>query len=286
MPENNSQSSKPLSQTFIRSHPDGIIPWVLIGTAILLVIGLLVLPVGLVLWQAISSGWNTCLDTLSHTETISAVKLSLLAVLVALIMNVVFGIACAWLLVMYRFPGRKLLDIIISLPLFVSPVVAGLMMVLLFGRGTLFGDWLGTYNIQVIFHVTGVVLVTVFVTCPYIVREIIPILEAYGREREESALVLGANGWSLFWRITLPKISPGLFSGILLSNARALGEFGAASVVSGHIRGETLTLPLQIEQLYNEYNAAGAFIVATLLVVMALTTLIVKALFDLQAHSV
>ena len=280
--QNETESSLPSHKAFAGQPPAGGMAWLLVGLAVLMVINLLILPVGLVVWHALAGGWDTWLKTLLHPETMSAIHLSLLAVLVALPVNLVFGVACAWLLVMYRFPGRRLLDSLISLPLFVSPVVAGLMVVLLFGRGTLLGDWLGGFDLHIVFHVSGIVLVTVFVTCPYIVREIIPVMELRGREREESALMLGAGGWSVFRYITLPGIRGGLFYGILLSNARALGEFGAASVVSGHIRGETLTLPLQIEQLYNEYNVAGAFIVATLLILLALITLVFQSIFDLK----
>ncbi|MGY0215891.1 sulfate ABC transporter permease [Endozoicomonadaceae bacterium StTr2] len=238
---------------------------------------LLIAPVCVIVWFAVKSGSAEWMQTLSSPETISALKLTLLSVLVAIPLNILFGLACSWLLVMCRCPGRRMLELIVSLPLFVSPVVAGLMLVLLFGRGTLLGYWLETHNMQIVFHVSGILLVTVFVTCPYIVKELVPVMEEWGSDREETALLLGAKGWSLFRHITFPGVRHGLFYGVLLCNARALGEFGAVSVVSGHIRGETLTLPLQIEQLYDEYNTASAFIVATLLVLLALLMLVLKS---------
>jgi len=213
----------------------------------------------------------------------SALRLTLLATAIALPLNLIFGIAAAWAIAKYEFPGKSLLTTLIDLPFSVSPVIAGLIYVLVFGAQGWFGPWLSAHDIQIIFAVPGIVLATIFVTAPFIARELIPLMEAQGREEEEAAVVLGASGWQTFWRVTLPNIKWGLLYGVILCNARAMGEFGAVSVVSGHIRGETNTLPLHVEILYNEYQFAAAFAVASLLALLALVTLAIKSLAEWKA---
>lgn len=245
------------------------------GAAIFL--GLFIfLPLLLVFIEALAKGVGTYADALSRPDAVAAIRLSLLVAAIAVPINTLFGISAAWLLAKFRFRGRTALITLIDLPFSVSPVVAGLILVLLFGRQGWLGPWLSRHDISIIFAVPGIVLATLFVTFPFVAREVLPALQAQGAEDEEAALTLGATGFQTFFRVTLPKIKWALFYGIILCNARAMGEFGAVSVVSGHIRGSTNTMPLHTEILYNEYDFAGAFSVASLLTILALITLSVK----------
>ncbi|ERE13358.1 sulfate ABC transporter permease subunit CysW [Pseudogulbenkiania ferrooxidans] len=237
----------------------------------------LLLPLFVVFAEALAKGWDTYLTALSEPDALAAVRLTLLAAAVSVPLNLAFGIAAAWAVTRFDFRGKQLLITLIDLPFSVSPVVAGLIFVLVFGQQGWLGPWLAEYGIKIIFSVPGIVLATLFVTVPFIARELIPLMEAQGREEEEAAVVLGAHGWQVLWHVTLPNVRWALLYGVILSNARAMGEFGAVSVVSGHIRGETNTLPLHVEILYNEYNFAAAFAVASLLALLALVTLALKS---------
>ena len=230
--------------------------------------------------EAFRKGWQVYFAALVEPDALSAIALTLLVAAIAVPLNLVFGIAAAWAIAKFDFRGKQLLTTLIDLPFSVSPVIAGLIFVLLFGAQGWFGPWLIEHDVKIIFAVPGLVLATIFVTFPFVARELIPLMEAQGREEEEAAIVLGASGWQTFWRVTLPSIKWGLLYGVILCNARAMGEFGAVSVVSGHIRGRTNTLPLQVEILYNEYNFAAAFAVASLLALLALLTLVVKSLVE------
>jgi sulfate transport system permease protein len=244
-------------------------------------LGLLVaLPLVAVFVQAFDKGWAAYLVAISDPFTRSAILLSLLATGIAVPLNLFFGLAAAWAVTKFQFRGRSALLTLIDLPFGVSPVVAGLIYVLVFGAQGWLGPWLAGHDIRIIFAVPGIVLATTFVTFPFVARELIPLMETQGTDEEEAALVLGASGWQMLWRVTLPNIKWGLLYGVVLCTARALGEFGAVSVVSGHIRGETNTLPLHVEILYNEYNYAGAFAVASLLSVVSVIALILKKLLE------
>lgn len=236
----------------------------------------LVLPLAAVFVEALRQGVGVYWRALVDPDAVAAIKLTLLTAAISLPLNLAFGIAAAWSISKFDFKGKQLLLTLIDLPFSISPVVVGLMYVLLFGASGWFGAWLIEHNIEVIYAVPGIVLATVFITFPFIARELIPLMQAQGREEEEAAVVLGARGWQVFWHITLPNIKWGLLYGVILANARAMGEFGAVSVVSGHIRGMTNTLPLQVEILYNEYQFSAAFAVASLLALLALLTLVVK----------
>jgi sulfate transport system permease protein len=240
----------------------------------------LVLPLALVFTRAFEAGVGTVLAALASPDARAAIQLTLLVALIAVPLNLVFGLAAAWSVAKFRFPGRPLLVTLIDLPLAVSPVVSGLIYVLVFGAQGMIGPWLAAHGVKLIFAVPGIVLATMFVTLPFVARELIPVMEAQGRQEEEAALTLGAGGWRIFWRVTLPNVRWGLLYGVLLSNARAMGEFGAVSVVSGHIRGLTNTMPLHVEVLYNEYNLPAAFTVAGLLALLALVTLAAKTLLE------
>lgn len=236
----------------------------------------LVLPLIAVFYEALRQGVGVYWQAIIDPDALSAIKLTLLAALISLPLNLAFGIAAAWGITKFDFKGKHFLLTLIDLPFSISPVVVGLMYLLLFGSSGWFGAWLIEHNIEVIYAVPGIVLATVFITFPFIARELIPLMQAQGREEEEAAVVLGARGWQVFWHITLPNIRWGLIYGVILANARAMGEFGAVSVVSGHIRGLTNTLPLHVEILYNEYQFSAAFAVASLLALLALLTLVVK----------
>ena len=242
----------------------------------------LVLPLVTVLTQALASGWDAYVEALRDPDAWAAIRLTLVVAAIAVPFNVVFGVAAAWAVAKFEFRGKSLLVSLIDLPFSVSPVVAGLIYVLLFGAQGWLGPWLRAHDIQIIFAVPGIVLATVFVTFPYVARELIPLMQQQGSDEEQAALVLGATGWQAFWHVTLPNIRWGLLSGIILCNARAMGEFGAVSVVSGHIRGQTNTMPLQVEILYNEYQSVAAFAVASLLALLALLTLAMKSLAEWQ----
>jgi sulfate transport system permease protein len=252
----------------------------LIALAFLLLLVFLVAPLVLVFARAFGDGFEVPLAALAEPDAQSAIRLTLLVAAIAVPLNLVFGLAASWAIAKFRFPGRSLLVTLIDLPLSVSPVVSGLVYVLVFGAQGLFGPWLQAHGIKIMFAVPGIVLASVFVTLPFVARELIPLMEAQGRLEEEAALTLGATGWQTFRRITLPNVRWGLLYGVLLCNARAMGEFGAVSVVSGHIRGLTNTMPLHIEVLYNEYNLPAAFTMAALLALLALVTLAAKSLLE------
>ncbi len=241
------------------------------------------LPLFAVFYEALSKGSELYWASLQEPDAWEAIKLTLIVAAISVPANLVFGIAAAWAIAKFEFKGKSLLITLIDLPFAVSPVVSGLVYVLLFGAQGWFGPWLQEHDIKLIFAVPGIVLATVFVTFPFIARELIPLMQAQGKEEEEAAVSLGASGWQTFWRVTLPNIKWGLLYGVILCNARAMGEFGAVSVVSGHIRGLTNTMPLHVEILYNEYNFVAAFAVASLLALLALVTLGVKSLVEWQA---
>jgi len=251
---------------------------ILAGLAYLLL--LVGLPLVVVFSQALSKGWQICLDAITDPDALAAIRLTLLVAAIAVPLNLVFGVAASWAIGKFEFRGKSALITLIDLPFAVSPVISGLIYVLVFGASGWFGPWLAEHDLHVIFAVPGIVLATTFVTFPFVARELIPVMQAQGRDEEETALSLGASGWQTFWRVTLPNIRWGLLYGVLLSNARAMGEFGAVSVVSGHIRGLTNTMPLHVEILYNEYNHAAAFAVASLLALLALLTLAGKGLLE------
>lgn len=254
----------------------------LISVALVFLALFLVVPLIAVFVEAFSRGADVYWAAITEPDAWHAIKLTLLAAAIAVPLNVVFGLAAAWSITKFQFRGKQALITLIDLPFAVSPVVAGLIYVLLFGAQSWLGPWLSENNIKIIFAVPGIVLATVFVTFPFIARELIPLMEEQGTSYEEASLTLGASGWQTFWRVTLPSIKWGLLYGIILCNARAMGEFGAVSVVSGHIRGQTNTLPLHIEILYNEYQFAAAFAAASLLAGLALVTLLVKSLLEWQ----
>ena len=250
--------------------------WLLIGIALLFLAVMLVIPLAAVFAEALKGGWRLYLASLSDPEALSAIKLTLLTAAIVVPVNAVLGVAMAWLLTRFDFRGKQLLTTLLDLPFSVSPVVAGLMFVLLFGAHTALGGWLEAHGIQIIFAVPGIILATLFVTFPFVAREIIPLMQAQGDSEEQAALILGASGWQMFWRVTLPNIKWALLYGIILTNARAMGEFGAVSVVSGHIRGETNTIPLLVEIFYNEYNFVGAFALSSILALLAIATLAIQ----------
>ncbi|HPT50940.1 MAG TPA: sulfate ABC transporter permease subunit CysW [Accumulibacter sp.] len=240
----------------------------------------LALPLLAVFVEALAAGWPAYRDALSDGETRSAILLTVFVALFVLPFNVVVGVAAAWAIAKFDFRGKSLLITLIDLPFAVSPVVVGLVFLLIFGAQGLFGGWLAAHDVKVVFALPGIVIVTMFITFPFVARELIPLMQAQGKDEEEAAISLGATGWQMFRRVTLPNIRWGLLYGVILANARAMGEFGAVSVVSGHIRGETNTLPLHVEILYNEYNAVGAFASASVLALLALVTLVAKAVVE------
>lgn len=257
-----------------------VIRLVLIGTAIAFLSAVLLFPLVIVFMEGLRKGWDVLIAAFTEADTLASVRLTLLVAAVAVPINIVFGVAASWAVTKYRFIGRNLLLTLIDLPFSISPVISGLVFVLLFGSHGWFGAWLESNNVKIIFAIPGIVLATVFVTFPFVARELIPLMQAQGTVEEEASLTLGASGWHTFRHVTLPNIKWALLYGVLLCNARAMGEFGAVSVVSGHIRGLTNTMPLQIEILYNEYNFTAAFAVATLLAGLALLTLILKSLLE------
>jgi len=250
--------------------------WLLIGTALLFLGLFLVVPLAAVFAEAFAKGIGFYLHTFNDANTLAAIKLTFIAAGIAVPLNCIFGLAAAWAIAKFDFRGKTMLITLIDLPFSVSPVVSGMIYVLLFGAQGLVGPWLLAHDIRIIFAVPGIVLATMFVTFPFVARELIPLMQAQGRTEEEAARVLGASGWQTFRRVTLPNIKWGLLYGVILCNARAMGEFGAVSVVSGHIRGQTNTIPLHVEILYNEYNFVGAFAVASLLTFLAVVTLALK----------
>jgi sulfate/thiosulfate transport system permease protein len=258
--------------------------YALTAVALVFLFLFLLLPLIGVFWEALHKGWQLYLTALVEPEAWSAIKLTLISAAIAVPLNLVFGVSAAWAIARFDFRGKSLLTTLIDLPFAVSPVVAGLMFILLFGANTAVGGWLQDHGLQVIFAVPGIVLATVFVTFPFVARELIPLMQSQGADEEQAAIVLGASGWQTFRKVTLPNIKWGLLYGVILTNARAMGEFGAVSVVSGHIRGETNTIPLHVEILYNEYNFVGAFACASLLALLALVTLLVKSLVEWRLH--
>lgn len=254
--------------------------WILITISLVFLGLFLVLPLITIFIQAFDQGIKVYLAAISDPDALSAIKLTLLVVILTVPLNAIFGIAAAWAISKFQFRGKNILITLIDLPFAVSPVIAGLVFVLLFSTHGLFGEWLFAHDIKIIFAVPGIVLATVFVTLPFVARELIPLMQAQGISEEEASLTLGASGWKTFWHVTLPNIKWGLLYGIILCNARAIGEFGAVSVVSGHIRGLTNTMPLHIEILYGEYRFAAAFAVATLMSILAIITLIIKSLLE------
>ncbi len=258
--------------------------WTLIAIAMVFLLLFLVLPLAAVFTEALRKGVDAYLMGLKEPDAWSAIKLTLLTAVIAVPLNLVFGVAAAWCIAKYEFKGKAFLTTLIDLPFSISPVVAGLMYVLVFGAHGWFGPWLAEHDIKIIFAVPGIVLATVFVTFPFIARELIPLMQAQGNDEEQAAIVLGASGWQTFWHVTLPNIKWGLLYGVILCNARAMGEFGAVSVVSGHIRGQTNTIPLHVEILYNEYQSVAAFAAASLLALLALVTLVIKSVAEWQAE--
>ncbi|MEI7784058.1 MAG: sulfate ABC transporter permease subunit CysW [Betaproteobacteria bacterium] len=254
-------------------------PWVrglLIALALGFMLLFLVLPLAAVFTEALRKGWQAYWQALQEPDAWSAIWLTLITAAITVPLNLVFGVAAAWAIAKYEFRGKAFLTTLVDLPFSVSPVVAGLIYVLVFGAQGWFGPWLAEHDIKIIFAVPGIILATVFVTFPFVARELIPLMQAQGHEEEQAAIVLGASGWQTFWYVTLPNIKWGLIYGVILCNARAMGEFGAVSVVSGHIRGQTNTMPLHVEILYNEYQSVAAFAVASLLALLALLTLAIK----------
>ena len=255
----------------------------LIGVSLAFLGLLLAAPLGAVLAQALAKGWQVYTQSFADPDTQAAIRLTLLTAAIVVPVNTVFGICASWAIAKFEFKGKSLLITLIDLPFAVSPVIAGLVFVLLFGAQGWFGPWLQERDVQIIFAVPGIVLATLFITFPYVARELIPLMQQQGSDEEEAAITLGASAWITFLRVTLPKIRWGLLYGIILCNARAMGEFGAVSVVSGHIRGLTTTMPLHVEILYNEYNFVAAFAVASLLALLAILTLVLKSLVEWRA---
>ncbi|HCB2898442.1 sulfate/thiosulfate ABC transporter permease CysW [Proteus mirabilis] len=258
------------------------VKWGLILTGVVLSILFLVVPIAWIFMTAFSKGIEIFTDNLLDSDMLHAVWLTLLIALITVPINMLFGISMAWLVTRFRFPGRQWLMTLIDIPFAVSPVVAGLLYLLFYGSNGWAGQWLEQFDIQLMFSWPGMVLVTVFVTCPFVVRELVPVMMSQGSQEDEAAVLLGASSWKMFWRVTLPNIRWALLYGVVLTNARAIGEFGAVSVVSGAIRGETYSLPLQVELLHQDYNTVGAFTAAALLAMMAIITLMVKS--ALQWH--
>ena len=258
--------------------------YALITVALLFLTVFLFVPLVAVFAEALKGGWATYKDAVLDPDALAAIKLTLIAAAISVPLNLVFGVAAAWAIAKFDFRGKSVLLTLIDLPFSVSPVIAGLIYVLMFGAQGWFGAWLMDHDVKILFAVPGIVLATIFITFPFVARELIPLMQAQGSEEEEAALVLGASGWATFRRVTLPNIKWGLLYGVILCNARAMGEFGAVSVVSGHIRGETNTMPLQVEILYNEYNFTAAFAIASLLALLALVTLAVKSVIEWRLH--
>ena len=278
-------SRRPNEPTFAHSRPTsepGWIKWTLIGIAVAFMALIVLLPLLVVFIEAFRKGLEAYLKTFTDRNALAAIQLTLLVAVIAVPLNLVFGVAAAWAVAKYEFWGKSFLITLIDLPFSISPVVSGMVYVLLFGAQGWFGGWLADARIQIIFAVPGIVLATIFVTFPFIARELIPLMQDQGTQDEEAALSLGATGWQTFWRVTLPNIKWGLLYGVLLCNARAMGEFGAVSVLSGKILGKTETMPLYIESLYNGNKFAAAFAVASLLAMLALVTLIIKTILEFR----
>ncbi|HEV3091691.1 MAG TPA: sulfate ABC transporter permease subunit CysW [Candidatus Cybelea sp.] len=263
-----------------------LVKWLLVAACVLFLGVFLLVPLGCVFAVALGQGVAAYFASFRDPDTLSAIRLTLLAAAIAVPCNLVFGVAAAWAIGKFEFFGKGLLISLVDLPFSISPVVAGLTYVLLFGSHGWFGGWLSAHNVQIIFAVPGIVLATIFVTFPFVARELLPMMSAQGNDEEEAALTLGANGWQTFMKVTLPNVKWALLYGVILCNARAMGEFGAVSVVSGHVRGLTNTMPLQIEVLYNDYQFVPAFAVASLLALLALATLVIKSIVEWRAAAV
>jgi sulfate transport system permease protein len=263
-----------------------IVRFFLISGALLFLSLFLLLPLIVVFSEAFKKGVEVYLESIREPDAAAAIRLTLLAAGIAVPLNLIFGVSAAWAIAKFQFPGKSFLITLIDLPFSVSPVISGLVYVLLFGLQGWLGPWLAAHDIKIIFAVPGIVLATIFVTFPFVARELIPLMQSQGSEEEEAARTLGAGGWQIFWRVTLPNIKWGLLYGVILCNARAMGEFGAVSVVSGHVRGFTNTIPLHAEILYNEYNSTAAFAMASLLTMLTLVTIAVKALIDWKSYVV
>jgi sulfate/thiosulfate transport system permease protein len=269
-------TSRPGQHTVLHA----IVRWCFITTSLLFIAAVLLAPLATVFVMALSKGIHAYLNSFADPDTLAAIRLTLITAAVVVPINTVFGLAAAWAIAKFEFRGKSVLITLIDLPLAISPVISGMIFVLLFGLHGWFGVWLQEHNLSIIFALPGIMLATMFVTFPYVARELIPLMQQLGNNEEEAAITLGAGGWMTFFRVTLPKVRWGLVYGMVLCNARAMGEFGAVSVVSGHIRGLTNTMPLHIEILYNEYNFVGAFAVASLLTLLAALTLVVKTLVE------
>ncbi len=279
VPSQYSNYQKKVARSRATSEPVWV-RWALITTVLVFLSLFLIVPLVAVFTEALRKGFDTYITALTDPDALSSIKLTLIAAAIAVPLNLVFGVAAAWAIAKFEFRGKSILITLIDLPFAVSPVIAGLIYVLIFGLQGWVGSTLLDHDIKVIFAIPGIVLATIFVTFPFVARELIPLMQAQGKDEEEAGLVLGASGWQILWRITLPNVKWGLLYGVILTNARAMGEFGAVSVVSGHIRGLTNTLPLHVEILYNEYNYAAAFAVASLLAILALVTLILKSFVE------
>jgi len=275
-------TAQPAAATRVRlaTTETPLVRWTLIATGVLFIALILVLPLISVFMEALRGGLLQFFQAVYSKDTWQAVRLTLLVAAIAVPLNVVFGLAAAWAIAKFDFKGKSLLITLIDLPFSVSPVISGLIYVLLYGANGWFGPFLKEWDIKIVFNVAGLVLATIFVTFPFVARELIPLMQEQGRDEEEAAISLGASGWRTFWHVTLPNVAWGLLYGVLLCNARAMGEFGAVSVVSGHIRGLTNTMPLHVEILYNEYDFVGAFAVASLLAGLAIVTLVAKSLLE------
>lgn len=260
--------------------PRGVVPWLLIGSGLLALALLVVAPLLLVLSKTFANGWQAVATNLQHPDMLHAIKLSAGVILLSVPVNIVIGAMLAWCITRFEFPGRRLLAALIDIPFAMSPIVAGLCYLLLYGTHSPVGQWLNSHDIQIMFAWPGIALVTLFVTSPYVARVLIPLMQEQGTEEEEAAMALGARGWQIAWHVTLPNIRWALLYGSMLTTARAAGEFGAVSVVSGMIRGQTLTLPLQVEMLHQDYNSVGAFTAASLLTLLALVTLLLKSIIE------
>ncbi|MUG46373.1 sulfate ABC transporter permease subunit CysW [Paenibacillus woosongensis] len=277
-------AKKPSTVRQRKVNESSAVKWILIGAAVLVLLWLIVLPLVVVLSEALKKGWEVYIEAIRDPDALSALKLTLLVAVITVPLNTIFGVAAAWAVTKFKFRGKQLLVTLIDLPFAVSPVIGGLIYVLVYGANGWFGPWLEEHNLKVIFALPGIILATLFVTFPFVARELIPLMEDQGQQEEEAAVMLGARGFKVFWKVTLPNIKWGLLYGIILCNARAMGEFGAVSVVSGHIRGETNTLPLHVEILYNEYQFSASFAVASLLLLLALVTLIFKSWFTRKSQ--
>lgn len=262
------------------SNESGRVRALLIGVAGCYLLVFLLLPLANVFWQAFGKGWGAYWRALREPDTLAAVRLTLLVAAIAVPLNTLFGVAAAWAITKFEFRGKALLVTLIDLPFSISPVVAGLIYLVMFGMQGHLGPWLERWDLRIIFNLPGIVLATLFVTFPFVARELIPVMQATGADQEQAALTLGASGWRTFWQVTLPSVKWGLLYGLILCNARAMGEFGAVSVVSGHIAGLTDTMPLRVDKLYNEYDASAAFAVASLLALLALLTLVLKTFLE------